>query len=155
MNNVDNNFIKKFPITEQNTDSIFEGIFGEPPYLSVVVSFDPSNSSMKSLINSLSFSIISNLKLKKYIIEWSDLVLDYKEEEEASNQVSKEIMQFHKNTTSLNYQFEGLLSKDDKIKLEKLIYWKTKTLGVLVDSTSRASKNAIIALTEPYTLGRN
>jgi hypothetical protein len=165
MNNVDNNFIKKFPITEQNTDSIFEGIFGEPPYLSVVVSFDPSNSSMKSLINSLSFSIISNLKLKKYIIEWSDLVLDYKEEEEASNQVSKEIMQFHKNTTSLNYQFEGLLSKDDKIKLEKLIYWKTKTLGVLVDSTSRpiglesdkvmASINAIIALTEPYTLGRN
>jgi hypothetical protein len=163
--NIGKNFIKNFPITDQNTDSIFEGIFGKPPYLSSVVSFDPSSSSIKSLINSPSFSNISNLKLKKYIVEWSDLVLDYKEEEEASNQVSKEIIQFHKNTASLNYQFKGLISKEDKIKLEKLVYWKTNTLAIIVDSTSfpmelestkvMASINAIIALTEPNTLSRN
>jgi hypothetical protein len=160
--NVGKSFVKQFPITEQNSDSIFEGIFGKPPYLSLLVSFDPSSSSIKSLISSPSFSKISNLKLKKHITEWSDLILDYKEEEEASTQVSKEIIQFHKNTKSINYRFEGRLSKDDKIKLEKLIYWKVKKLSVIVDSTSIPMKlessvvmesiNAIISLTEPYLL---
>jgi len=160
--NVGKNFIKQFPITEKNRDSILDGIFGKPPYLSLIVSFDPSSSSIKSLINSPSFSKMSNLKLKKHITEWSDLVLDYKEEEEASNKVSNEIIQFHKNTTSLNYEFEGKLSKDDRSKLEKLIYWKTKKLSVIVDSTSSPLKlessvvmesiNAIISLTEPYLL---
>ena len=160
--NVGKNFIKQFPITEKNSDSILDGIFGKPPYLSLIVSFDPSSSSIKSLINSPSFSKMSNLKLKKHITEWSDLVLDYKEEEEASNKVSNEIIQFHKNTTSLNYEFEGKLSKDDISKLEKLIYWKTKKLSVIVDSTSSPLKlessavmesiNAIISLTEPYLL---
>lgn len=163
--NVGKSFIKQFPITDQNSDSIFEGIFGKPPYLSLLVSFDPSSSSIESLISSPSFSKISNLKLKKHITEWSDLVLDYKEEEEASTQVSREIIQFHKNTKSMNYKFEGRLTKDDKIKLEKLIYWKTKKLSVIVDSTSTPMKlessevmesiNAIISLTEPYLLLEN
>ena len=163
--NVGKSFIKQFPITEQNSDSIFEGIFGKPPYLSLLVSFDPSSSSIKSLISSPSFSKISNIKLKKHITEWSDLVLDYKEEEEASTQVSREIIQFHKNTKSMNYKFEGRLTKGDKIKLEKLIYWKTKKLSVIVDSTSIPMKlessevmesiNAIISLTEPYLLLEN
>jgi hypothetical protein len=163
--NIGKNFIKQFPISNKNSDSIFDGIFGKPPYLSIVVSFDPSSSSIKSLINSPSFSKMSNLKLKKHITEWSDLVLDYKEEEGASNQVSNEIIQFHKNTTSLNYKFEGRLSKDDINKLEKLIYWKTKKLSLIVDSLSAPVKlessgvmesiNAIITLTEPYLLLEN
>ena len=133
---------------------------GKPPYLSIIVSFDPSSSSIKSLINSPSFSKMSNLKLKKYITEWSDLVIDYKEEEDASNMVSNEIIQFHKNSKSLNYNFEGRLSKDDKIKLEKLIYWKVRKLGPIVDSTISKMRlessvvmetiDSIISYTEPY-----
>ena len=162
---VGKSFINKFPINEQNSDSIFEGIFGKPPYLSIIVSFDPSSSSIKSLINSPSFSKMSNLKLKKHITEWSDLVIDYKEEEDASNMVSNEIIQFHKNSKSLNYNFEGRLSKDDKIKLEKLIYWKVRKLGPIVDSTISKMRlessvvmetiDSIISYTEPYLQMKN
>lgn len=162
---VGKSFINKFPINEQNSDSIFEGIFGKPPYLSLIVSFDPSSSSIESLINSPSFSKMSNLKLKKYITEWSDLVIDYKEEEDASNMVSNEIIQFHKNSKSLNYNFEGQLSKDDKIKLEKLIYWKVRKLGPIVDSTISKMRlessivmetiDSIISYTEPYLQMKN
>lgn len=46
-----------------------------------VPTFNPSNSTVESIINSSSFNVIQNDTLRAYLISWKDVLLDYQEEE--------------------------------------------------------------------------
>jgi len=46
---------------------------------------------LQSLINSSSFDVIKNERLRKHLLLWKDLVDDYKEEEDAVNNILKKL----------------------------------------------------------------
>ena len=46
-----------------------------------VPTYNPSNSTIESIINSSSFDVIKNDTLRAYLISWKDVLLDYQEEE--------------------------------------------------------------------------
>lgn len=69
-----------FPITSDNKDAI-HALFVKDIFVSYM--FNPSQSSLESLKNSASFDLISDKKLQSYLLSWSEIVTDYKEEENA------------------------------------------------------------------------
>ena len=46
-----------------------------------VPTYNPSNSTIESIINSSSFDVIQNDTLRAYLISWKDVLIDYQEEE--------------------------------------------------------------------------
>ena len=45
------------------------------------ISYNPYSSSIKSVINSNSLELIQDKELRKYLVSWEDVLLDYQEEE--------------------------------------------------------------------------
>jgi hypothetical protein len=81
--------ISMFPITTKNWDGILS-IFHNSKFV-FYPTFNPSESSLQSLINSSSFDVIKNERLRKHLLSWKDLVDDYKEEEDAVNNILKKL----------------------------------------------------------------
>jgi len=52
-------------------------------YLPIIqgISYNPYSSSIKSVINSNSLELIQDKELRKYLVSWEDVLLDYQEEE--------------------------------------------------------------------------
>jgi len=71
--------ISQFPINpeEINLDTLQAKRQG----WGIIATFNPSQGVVKSLIQTSSFSIISNQELRKLIVSWEDILEDYQEEE--------------------------------------------------------------------------
>jgi len=71
--------------------------------------FNPSNGTINSLINSGKIEIIQNDSLKTLLIQWKDLVYDYQEEEiELDELIDNQLRPLMLSYLDLNYQDEKL-----------------------------------------------
>ena len=70
-----------FPLTQDNVDSAMAKYIR--PYMQPerMYSFDPSQSSIESLVNSSSIDLIKSEKLINLLISWKGIFMDYKEDE--------------------------------------------------------------------------
>ena len=74
------NYIKShLPINSStvNLDSLSYHLY----YMGWIYTFNPSKGVTNSLTNSAAFNLISNDTLRKLLVSWNDIVLDYQEEE--------------------------------------------------------------------------
>jgi len=120
--------------------------------------FNPSQSSIVSLINSSSIDIIRNEELRILISSWQDLLLDYQEDEVISRNVVyknfDELMigkiDFNFNLRDNRYDLNIL----ESLEFEYIIYLRKETLiNILNDGqyeTLDFCLNRIIELTKPY-----
>lgn len=70
--------------------------------------FNPHQSTINSLINTSSFDLISNLELRKLLQNWTDMFLDYTEEEiKASDHVNN----FYKHYMAKHYETKYVKNK--------------------------------------------
>ena len=71
--------ISLFPINPAtvNLDSLNKSM----PYYARRYTFSPSQGVIRSLVNTSSFELISNLELRELLISWEDVLADYQEEE--------------------------------------------------------------------------
>jgi hypothetical protein len=67
--------------------------------------FNPSQSSIRALMNSSSFDLISNKKLRKLLVSWPDMIADYQEEEVMLTNFQKGIL--FEYTVEHAYQFQS------------------------------------------------
>lgn len=103
-----------FPIDikKSNLDSIGTNLYN----LGYVYTFNPSQGSINSIINTSSFDIIHNPELRNLLISWPDLVTDYQEDEiEARKLVNERLDPFLSKNFDFNYSF-----KDKRNHLEAL-----------------------------------
>ncbi len=82
--------IKMFPIDieKQNLDTISKFLTNSLYNWT----FNPSQGVVKSITNTSSFDIISNDELRKLIVSWQDLVVDYQEDEISARAMVQTIM---------------------------------------------------------------
>ena len=77
-----NSRIALFPIERDSAKiSAFQSY---PPVQGI--SYNPYSSSIKSVINSNSLELIQDEELRKYLVSWEDVLLDYQEEESGDDQ---------------------------------------------------------------------
>ena len=73
--------------------------------------FNPSQSSIESLVNSSSLDIIQNEQLKLLLLSWSDLILDYNEEEQlAIDHAIHDIIVYYENTLDIKAWESGVIN---------------------------------------------
>jgi hypothetical protein len=155
--------ISIFPITTKNWDEILS-IFHNSKFV-FYPSFNPSTSSLQSLINSSSFDVIKNERLRKHLLSWNDLVDDYKEEEDAANNVLRNLFYpiyinekeaiYDGNQFTRIHQWKlsdkAFNKFENVVKLRKGVY--TPIVGMAENSESDKVKRAldsIILFTNPY-----
>lgn len=104
--------IKK--IEDENLDSLSYHIWWSGWYST----FDPSKGVTNSIMNSNSFDLISNDELRKLLISWNDVLLDYQEEEQlARENYNFHLKPFEKKHFNLNvYDYTKILS-DSRVDL--------------------------------------
>jgi hypothetical protein len=164
--------IEQFPIVDENWDSISNIYLLNPntptkqteygsSYLEFVPTFNPSQSSIESLISSSSFDIVKDKELKSLLISWKDLFLDYQENEiKESGFIEHNLEPFRLEHTRLikgdDDRFIMKLSPDRRYMFESLIRQRRSYLGIFVNDNLgeialvRETIDSIIALTEPY-----
>ena len=76
--------ISQFPINLKtiNLDTLSKGL----QYWGNWSTFNPSQGVIKSLVNSSTFNLISDLELRVLLVSWEDVLADYKEEEDIAVQ---------------------------------------------------------------------
>jgi len=120
--------------------------------------FDPSQSSLESLINSSSIDIIKNNTLKKVLLSWSKIVADRKEEENyymEINHTCYDWLRLNTDVATLN-----LINSDHLFVFQNLLQANCTYVNLLVNSNPSSGRNeseelanaidSIISLTEPY-----
>ena len=119
------------------------------------ISYNPYSSSIKSVINSNSLELIQDEELRKYLVSWEDVLLDYQEEEIAFFKFNNEQL--------WPYWLENsdLVSRDQEIIKDLLSSRKTQNMVVsrrnLIKDIIKAIEeepienhiNEIIRLTKP------
>lgn len=167
-----NLIIEQFPITENNWDSISSVYMLNPnnpakqtsnggSLLEFVPTFNPSQSSIESLMASSSFDIVSNERLKKLLISWKDLLLDYQENEEQElafiqNNLEPFRLQYIRLSKDQDGRFVMKLHPDRRNMFESLIRQRRYYLGFIADDSVgevaliRHSIDLIIELTNPF-----
>ena len=141
------------PFTISNWDSVKQHIW----QVLGIETFDPSQSSIESLINSASLDIVKNIKLRNLLLQWSTMLEDFKEEELSSTDaVFKSIDWLNENTDRSNL---SLLNEDRLIVFQNLLrsncYWNDllinpNSLGRNEHEELANAIDTIIFLTEPY-----
>lgn len=95
--------------------------------------FDPSQSSIKALMNTSSFDIIRNEKLRHLLLSWNDLVKDYQEEELTSkNYVWNQYDPYLSKHFDFNFNFKDPRNNFDELQSLEFEF-KVKTRYDLVD----------------------
>ena len=77
--NATNYIVRQFPIDLKKID--LDTFYTKAIEWRYTYTFNPSQGVIKSLINSSSFEIITNNELRKLLISWEDVLVDYQEEE--------------------------------------------------------------------------
>ena len=167
-----NLMIEQFPITENNWDSISNIYMLNPnnptkqtdnggSLLEFVPTFNPSQSSIESLMTASSFDIVKNERLKKLLISWKDLLLDYQENE------IKELDFIQNNLEPFRFEYISLTKdQDDRFVMklhperrnmfESLIRQRLYYLNFVANysvgevALLRQTIDSIIDLTEPF-----
>ena len=88
------------------------------------ISYNPYSSSIKSVIYSNSLELIQDEELRKYLVSWEDVLLDYQEEEIAFFKFNIEVMQ--------PYRIENadILGKDQEVLKDFLSSRQTQNVVV-------------------------
>ena len=97
-------------------------------------SFNPSQSTVKSIINTSSFQLISNDSLQKHLLSWPDLVDDYLEEEHVATKFLNETyFSFLIDNLSLNDISDPRIDPAiwKSLKLENMILHRRNTVEQL------------------------
>jgi len=100
--------MKLFPINikKDNLDSISKYLYN----INIYYTFNPSQSSLKAIINTSSFDIISNDTLRNLLTSWSDLVVDYQEEEITAKGVINDFIDpFFSKNIDFNFNFTDIV----------------------------------------------
>lgn len=148
--------MKLFPIDikKDNLDSISKYLYN----INFYYTFNPSQSSLKAIINTSSFDIISNDTLRNLLTSWSDLVVDYQEEEITSKGiVNSFINPFFSKNLDFNYNFKdprNNLNALESLEFEYIMNLRYSNLtDILRDNAEfvlvSKNLNKIIALTKP------
>lgn len=119
--------------------------------------FNPSQSSIVGLINSSSIDIIRNEELRKLLVSWQDLLLDYQEDEIIGRKVVYENFdELVSGKLDFNFNFKDNrydLNILESLELEYVIYLRKGTLeNILKDGQYETLENCInriIELTKP------
>ena len=121
------------------------------------IRYNAYSSSVASLINSNAIELIQNDSLKKYLLSWNDVLLDFKEEEDFYYQVLSE--QYNSflldvfDFTEKNYTMN--LEVASSIKYQNLrILLRNASLGILnaiKEEPIENHINEIVRLTKPKT----
>jgi hypothetical protein len=147
--------ISMFPISieRDNLDSISK-------YLGESLSawtFNPSQGSVNSIINSSSLDLIHNDELRDILVSWQDLVIDFQEDETTSkNTIINQIDPFLAQHLDYNFNFtdkRNNLKILESLEFEYLINIKLATLFSILDKGSELKElehnlNRIIELTK-------
>ena len=148
--------VAMFPIDikEDNLDSI-------STYLTHSVAawtFNPSQGSINSIINSSSLELIRNEELREYLVSWQGLVIDFQEDEMASkNILNNQIDPFLGQHMDWNFNFKderNNLKILESLKFEYIIHQRVGTLNDILNESSQLeplsrSLSRMIVLTEP------
>jgi len=150
-----NKLISMFPIDieRHNLDTIAKHLGNS----SKTWTFNPSQSSIVSLINSSTIDIIRNKELRKLLISWKDNLIDYQEDELIGRKVIYENydklmsgkLDFNLNFKDNRYDLNIL----ESLELEYVLYLRKGTLeNILKDGQYETLENCInriIELTKP------
>ena len=113
------NYIKsQLPInlTKTNLDSLSFHLY----YMGWIYTFNPSKGVTNSLTSSATFNLISNDALRKLLISWNDILLDYQEEElRAYNNYVDHLKPFEKKHFYFSSNYKEWLS-NKKVDLQFL-----------------------------------
>ncbi|PCJ81691.1 MAG: hypothetical protein COA49_04055 [Bacteroidetes bacterium] len=149
------NLISMFPIDieKNNLDTIAKHLEN----ITQSWTFNPSQSSIVGLINSSSIDIIRNDELRKLLMSWQDLLLDYQEDELISRTViytNFDELMIGKLDFNFNFKDHRYdLSILESLELEYLLYLRRGTLeNILNDGqyeTLEFCLDRIIELTKP------
>ena len=113
------NYIKsQLPINlaKANLDSLSYHLY----YMGWIYTFNPSKGVTNSLTNSATFNLISNDTLRKLLVSWNDILLDYQEEElRAYNNYVDHLKPFEKKHFYFSTDYEEWL-RNKKVDLQFL-----------------------------------
>jgi hypothetical protein len=115
--------------------------------------FDPSQSSIESLISTASIEVIQDLELRQLLISWKDLVIDYQQEELlARDHFYHRILPYLEDT----YDFRKDLEVDKiEPKLTNMMETRAINIEQILDNRDgerrkiESTMNRIIELTQP------
>ncbi len=108
--------IKYFPIDEKSSD--LDSIALLLQRASTVLDADLSEGTVSALINSSAFEIISNNELRTLLVQWKDLVADYKKAEAMAIKFTVEHYYPYMDEHIPTYYLEGM--KDPRVNLSFL-----------------------------------
>ena len=110
--------------------------------------FNPSNSSVNSLISSSSFEIVSDLELRKLLVQWTDIAFDYQEEETLNKDfVLNTLVPFHIKNLQTNEPSQRLFQLSNELKLE---YQNMLDIRVLLIEQILGNQEAELAILQKY-----
>lgn len=156
-----NRLVELFPFSpeffkDQESYNKFSVLFPEFLYNA---SYDPSNGSITSVINSGNINLIQDVELRTLIVNWQDLLNDYKEEELVAWKYGYQFMDWltenfqnpqytEPDFSSINYRaFQGKIGQ--KLSLYNYAYDGTEKKALefhikrMIELTSNKSPNAV------------
>ena len=140
--NATQNIIDMFPIKikEIDLDSL------ELYYMNTAwrYSFNPSQGVIKSIVNTSSFEIITNNRLRQIIISWTDVLNDYLEEENRANDyVTYSLVPFYEEHLDWDGNFKderNNLSVLSTLKFESLLKQRRNDLNDILGATDESNE---------------
>ena len=146
-----NGRIALFPIERDSTKiAAFQSY---PPVQGI--SYNPYSSSIKSVIYSNSLELIQDEELRKYLVSWEDVLLDYQEEEIAFFKFNNEVMQPYliENADILGRDQEVLTDFLSSIKTQNIVVSRRNRIRGIIKAIEEEPIenhiNEIIRLTQP------
>ena len=146
-----NGRIALFPIERDSTK--IASFQSYPPVQGI--SYNPYSSSIKSVIYSNSLELIQDEELRKYLVSWEDVLLDYQEEEIAFFKFNNEVMQPYliENADILGRDQEVLTDFLSSIKTQNIVVSRRNRIRDIIKAIEEEPIenhiNEIIRLTQP------
>jgi hypothetical protein len=146
-----NGRIALFPI-ERDSAKI-EAFQSYPPVQGI--SYNPYSSSIKSVIYSNSLELIQDKELRKYLVSWEDVLLDYQEEEIAFFKFNNEQLEPYwlENADLLDRDQEMIIDLLSSIKTQNMVVARRNRINSIIKAIEEEPIenhiNEIIRLTQP------
>jgi len=132
-------FLNKF-FTNPNQDSIAEYLMTTGRHWT----FNPSQSTITSLVSNSSIEIISNEVLRRELIQWSDRVLDYQEEEvKAKKYVHEMLIPWIIDHSSILTRQVLELSDEEKIRFQNILIMRARMLEEILGSDEKEGETLV------------
>ena len=136
-------------------DTVRIKYFWEYSRLIKAITYNPSSSTVKSIINSNSLELIEDETLQEYLVSWEDVLLDYLEEETGYyKMMNEQFLPFlvdNLDYTLKNQEMNRAVASS--IKLQNLVILRRNSLNNIIkairDEPIENHINEIIRLTEP------